>query len=194
MIISFLASHGGSSARAIIQAMASGELDAEPGILITNNADSDIQIWCKAVQFPVFHISSKTHPDPKAEDLAIMTLLKEANTDVVVCSGYMKIIGFETLTAFENRILNIHPALLPLYGGVGMYGDHVHAAVLEAGDAESGATVHIVTEDYDEGPVMGQSQVDVLPDDTVETLRQRVQETEPELYIESLKRFLSEIE
>ena len=71
-----------------------------------------------------------------------------------------------------------------------MYGDNVHAAVLAAGDAESGATVHIVTEDYDEGPVRAQSQVDVLPDDTVASLRQRVQETEPGLYIDCLKSFL----
>lgn len=193
MKISFLASHGGSSARAIIQAMAEGTLKAEPGILITNNADSNIHIWCKAAQFPVYHVSSHTHPEPKDEDIAIRDLLQEAGTDIVVCSGYMKIIGLETLAAFENRILNIHPALLPLYGGVGMYGDNVHAAVLAAGDAESGATVHIVTEDYDEGPIIGQSQVDVLPDDTVETLRQRVQETEAELYIESLKRFISDL-
>ena len=193
MKISFLASHGGSSARAIIQAMTGGELDAEPGILITNNLDSNIYTWCKAIQFPVYHVSSKTHTDPTAEDLAILTLLQEAETDIVVCSGYMKMIGLETLAGFENRILNIHPALLPLYGGVGMYGDKVHATVLAAGDAESGATVHIVTEHYDEGPVIGQSQVDVLPDDTVDSLRQRVQETEPELYIECLKRFLTEL-
>ena len=193
MKISFLASHGGSSAQAIIQAMTSGELDAEPGILITNNLDSNIYTWCKAIQFPVFHISSKTHPDPIAEDLAILALLQEAETDIVVCSGYMKMIGLETLAGYENRILNIHPALLPLYGGVGMYGDSVHATVLAAGDAESGATVHIVTEDYDEGPVIAQSQVDVLPDDTVESLRQRVQETEPGLFIDCLKKFLTRL-
>ncbi|MBT3708389.1 MAG: phosphoribosylglycinamide formyltransferase [Gammaproteobacteria bacterium] len=190
MKISFLASHGGSSAKAIIAAINNGELNAETGILITNNSDSAIYQWCKENAFPVQHISSSTHNDE--EDASILAALKDAGTDIVVCSGYMKMIGLETLAGFESRILNIHPALLPLYGGVGMYGDKVHAAVLVAGDAESGATVHIVTEHYDEGPVIGQSQVDVLPDDTVESLRQRVQETETGLYIECLKKFLNE--
>lgn len=187
MKISFLASHGGSSAKAIIAAINKDELNAETGILITNNGDSAIHQWCVNNDFPVQHISSNTHEN---EDVAIQEVLKEAATDIVVCSGYMKMIGLETLASFENRILNIHPALLPLYGGVGMYGDKVHTAVLAAGDTESGATVHIVTQDYDEGPVIGQSQVDILPDDTVDTLRQRVQETETGLYIECLKKFL----
>lgn len=191
MKISFLASHGGSSARAIIGAIEDGVLDAEPGIVITNNADSGIHQWCLDTGFPFFLVSSRTHPDPGDEDRAILALLKEAGTDIVVCSGYMKKIGPQTLAGFDGRILNIHPALLPAYGGQGMYGDKVHAAVLANGERESGATVHVVNAAYDEGPILGQSHVAIDPDDSVATLRQKVQATEPGLYIDCLKRFLT---
>ncbi len=191
MKISFLASHGGSSAKAIIAAMTAGELDAEPGILITNNVDSSIYHWCRENGFPVSHISTRTHGD--GEDEAVLAALVEAQTDVVVCSGYMKKIGPITLNHFSGRILNIHPSLLPSHGGRGLYGDRVHAAVLEAGDTETGATVHVVTAEYDEGPVVGQSRVAVSATDDVETLRQKVQATEPELYIRCLKSFLTSL-
>ena len=191
MKISFLASHGGSSARAIITAMRKRKIAAEPGIVITNNRDSGILLWCLENDVHVRHISSKTHRGDENADEAICTVLQEARTDLVVCSGYMKPVLGKTLAAFENRILNIHPALLPRHGGKGMYGDHVHAAVLEAGEKESGATVHFVSAGIDEGEVIMQSKVPVLPEDTVATLRARVQETEPGLYIAAIQKLLS---
>jgi phosphoribosylglycinamide formyltransferase-1 len=189
MILSFLASHGGSSARFLIDAMHSGELDAQPGTLITNNRDSAIYHWCLEHEFPVRHISAKTHRGDENADEAICTVLEAAGTDLVVCSGYMKQIGPRTLRAFAGRILNIHPALLPRHGGKGMYGDKVHAAVLAAGDACSGATVHLVDERFDEGPILLQEQVPVLPGDTLETLRARVQAVEPRLYLRAVRKF-----
>lgn len=193
MIISFLASHGGSSARAIIEAIRAGELDADIGILITNNRDSAIFHWCLDNDVPVRHISSKTHRGEEQADEAIETVLRDMDTDLVVCSGYMKKVGPHTLAAFPGRILNIHPALLPAHGGRGLYGDRVHAAVLDDGDSESGATVHVVTEDYDEGPVIAQARVPVNSDDSVATLRRRVQQEEPGLYIRALRQFLQEV-
>lgn len=189
MKISFLASHGGSAAKAIITAMATGDLPAMPGILVTNNADSGIHQWCVDHDFPIQHISSRTHGDK--EDAAICNALVNTGTDIVVCSGYMKKIGPLTLSRFKDHILNIHPALLPKHGGQGLYGDKVHAAVLEAGEKISGASVHLVTADYDEGPVLGQSRVEVTLDDTLDTLRQKVQATESSLYIKCLKSFLT---
>ena len=191
MKISFLASHGGSSARAIITAMRKRKIPAEPGIVITNNRDSAILLWCLENDVHVRHISSKTHRGDENADEAICTVLQEARTDLVVCSGYMKPVLGKTLAAFENRILNIHPALLPRHGGKGMYGDHVHAAVLESGEKESGATVHFVCAGIDEGEVIMQSKVPVLPEDTIATLRARVQETEPGLYIAAIQKLLS---
>lgn len=192
MNISFLASHGGSAARQIIQAMEAGCILARTGLVITNNRDSAIYQWCRENGIDVRHISSKSHPDPQAKDTAVRQALQAAGTGLVVLSGYMKRIGPGTLAAYSGRMLNIHPSLLPAYGGPGMYGDRVHAAVLAAGETVSGATVHQVTENYDEGPVLMQRQVPVRADDTVATLRARVQAVEGPLYIESIQRFLAE--
>lgn len=194
MKISFLASHGGSSAKFLIAAMRAGKLAAEPGVLITNNRDSAIFHWCLDNAIDVRHISAKTHRGEENADEAIALILKEAGSGLVVCSGYMKSIGPNTLRAFTDRVLNIHPALLPRHGGKGMYGDHVHTAVLKAGDKESGATVHVVSAGLDEGPIVLQRKVPVHPDDTVETLRARVQAEEPTLYLDAVQKFLAGIQ
>ena len=109
-----------------------------------------------------------------------------AGADVIVLAGYMKRIGPRTLAAFAGRILNIHPALLPRHGGPGMYGIRPHEAVLAAGDEESGATVHVVDERYDHGPILRQRRVRVRPDDTPQTLQQRVLREEHGIYAEVL--------
>jgi phosphoribosylglycinamide formyltransferase-1 len=191
MILSFLASHGGSSARYLIAAMARGELPASPGLLVTNNRESAIFHWCLEHDMPVRHISAKSHRGEDNADEAICAVLRDAGTDLVFCSGYMKKLGPRTLRAFEGRILNIHPALLPRHGGKGMYGDHVHTAVLAAGETESGATVHLVNGNFDEGPALLQERVPVLPGDTLDTLRARVQAVEPELYLRAVRRLLA---
>ncbi len=190
MKISFLASHGGSSARAIIAAIRSGKLDAEIGVLITNNRDSLILQWCLDNDIEVRHISAKTHRGEENADEAIQTVLRDAKTDLVVCSGYMKKIGPATLRAYPYKILNIHPALLPKFGGKGMYGDHVHQAVLDARETESGATVHYVTDGIDEGPIIKQQVIAVEDNETIESLRGKVQKCEPALYLSALQEIL----
>lgn len=191
MKISFLASHGGSSAKFLIGAMRDGRLAAEPGVVVTNNRDSAIFHWCLDNGIDVRHISAKTHRGEENADEAIALVLTEAGTGLVACSGYMKAIGPATLGAFAGRILNIHPALLPKFGGKGMYGDYVHAAALKAGEVESGATVHVVSAGLDEGPVVLQRTVPVQAGDSVETLRARVQAVEPELYLDAIRKFLA---
>jgi formyltetrahydrofolate-dependent phosphoribosylglycinamide formyltransferase len=101
-------------------------------------------------------------------------VLEAAGADLVVLAGYVKKVPAAVVAAWRGRMLNIHPALLPRHGGTGMYGRRVHRAVLEAGDVRSGATVHLVTEEYDRGPVLGQASVPVLPDDSADTLAARV--------------------
>ncbi|MEQ1528812.1 MAG: phosphoribosylglycinamide formyltransferase [Methylococcales bacterium] len=187
MKISFIASHGGSSAKQIIAAMQEKSIAAELGVIITNNSDSEILRWCKEQQLNVHLINAKTHPEPAAEDLAMLTALTDAQSDLIVLSGYMKRIGPQTLSRFSGKILNIHPSLLPKHGGQGMYGDRVHAAVLKAGETVSGATIHVVTDQYDEGPILNQRQVTVDSNDTLESLSARVQAIEAGLYIETLK-------
>jgi len=188
MKISFLASHSGSSARAIISAIKAEQLQGfEIGILITNNKTTAIYPWCLENGIEVLHISAKTHTDN--EDEAIKAALQAVNTDIIVLSGYMKKIGAQTLAAFSDRILNIHPSLLPRHGGHKMYGDFVHAAVLASGDSVSGASVHFINEVYDDGPVLLQKQVPVLSGDTVATLGIRVRSEEAELYLNALKQW-----
>lgn len=192
MKISFIASHGGSSAKKIITAIQQNALNAELGLVITNNPDSEILHWCDHHHIPALLINGKTHPDPESEDLAILNALSNVHTDLIVLSGYMKKIGPHTLAHFKGNIVNIHPALLPKHGGQGMYGDRVHSAVLNSGDTVSGASVHIVTEEYDEGPVLNQKEVPVLSDDTVDSLRTRVQAIEADLYIETLRKLIAQ--
>ena len=190
MKISFLASHGGSSARAIIEAIRTTKLDAEIGVLVTNNRDSNILQWCLENNIKVHHISAKTHRGEDNADEAIQTVLRDAKTDLVICSGYMKKIGPATLRAYPYKILNIHPALLPKYGGKGMYGDHVHQAVLNAEEKESGATVHYVTDEIDEGPVIKQQIITVTSADTIDSLRSKVKSCESALYLRALESIL----
>ena len=103
-----------------------------------------------------------------------LTVLEQRGVDLLVLAGYLKLVPAGVVAAMAGRIINIHPALLPLYGGPGMYGGRVHAAVLAAGDAESGASVHLVDEEYDRGDVLGQGRVPVEPGDTPDRLAQRV--------------------
>lgn len=103
----------------------------------------------------------------------------------------MRKLGRKTLRRYKGRVLNIHPALLPKYGGKGMYGCHVHEAVLEAGDSQTGVSIHIVDEEYDTGPVIAQAAVRVRPDDSVESLAARVLEREHSFLVETLARIES---
>jgi phosphoribosylglycinamide formyltransferase-1 len=191
VIISFLASHGGSSAKAIIAAINNSQLNATVGIVITNNRDSAISAWCLENDVLVRHISSKTHRGEDNADEAISTVLQNAGSQLIVCSGYMKLIGPHTLDAFPEKVVNIHPALLPKHGGKGMFGDHVHRAVLASGDTISGATVHFVTAGVDEGPIILQQEVAVTTSDTVETLRTKIQTIESPLYIAAVKKIIN---
>ncbi len=124
----------------------------------------------------------------EAADAAIAAALAEAGVGLVVLSGYMRKLGPAVLAAYRNRILNIHPALLPKFGGAGFYGARVHAAVLAAGERVSGATIHLVDEEYDHGQAIARVEVPVLAGDSVDTLQGRVAAAEPPLYVETLRR------
>jgi phosphoribosylglycinamide formyltransferase-1 len=190
MKISFLASHGGSAAIQIIEAIRSNDINAEIGIVVTNNKNSKIYTWCIENKVKVAHLSGKTHPDEKEKDKKIFQALSDAKTDLVVLSGYMKKIGQITLSKYNNKILNIHPSLLPKHGGKGFYGDKVHESVLKSGDKESGATVHFINEEYDEGPIILQKKIALSDSETVETLRNKIQAIEGQLYLESIKKLM----
>jgi len=185
--LGFLASGRGSNLQAILQACRDGRLKATPAVVISNNANSGALALARREALPACHLSSKTHPDPENLDQAITAILQKHGVDLVVLAGYMKMVGPLTLRTYRNRILNIHPALLPNHGGQGMYGMAVHEAVLRAGEKETGATVHLVDGVYDSGLILAQRRVPVHSDDTPDRLAARVLETEHELYVEVLR-------
>lgn len=186
--IAVLASHGGSILQAIMDACRSGELPAEVVLVISNNRGSLALRRASKAGIATLHLSGRTHADPDALDRAIRDALLDARADWVMLAGYMKKIGSKTLAAFPHRILNTHPALLPKYGGQGFYGRNVHQAVLDAGETESGATVHLVDADYDTGPALARVCVPVASGDTVEDLEERVKVAERGLVVETLSR------
>jgi phosphoribosylglycinamide formyltransferase 1 len=184
--IAVLASHEGTTLQAVLDACAAGKIAARVGLVISNNAASGSLLRAHLAQVPTLHLSGATHPDPRELDRAICAALRERRIDVVVLAGYMKKLGPATLEQFRGRILNTHPALLPKFSGRGMYGAHVHRAVLDAGERVSGASVHLVDAEYDTGPVLAQVRVPVEPGDTGETLAARVQQAERALLVQVL--------
>lgn len=190
--LGILASHRGTNFQAIIDACRDGRLDARPVVAISNNSDAYALERARTAGIPTVHLSSVTHPDAEKLDSAMVDVLREHEVDLLVLAGYMKKLGPKTLNEFEGRIINIHPALLPRHGGQGMYGMNVHRSVIESGDSETGITVHWVTEDYDTGPIIAQRRIPVLPDDTPESLSERVLAQEHEFLIETLENIITD--
>jgi len=188
--LGFLASHGGSNMQAIVDACKEGRLHAELAVVISNNSESTALERARREGIPRYHLSSATHPDPAQLDAAIMRALEDHGVDLVILAGYMKLLGPQTLARYRGRILNIHPALLPKFGGKGLYGKKVHEAVLAAGERVTGVTIHLVDERYDAGPIVAQSEVPVLEDDTVDSLAARVLEREHQLFAETLEKIV----
>eukprot|EP00004_Rigifila_ramosa_P028041 TRINITY_DN9380_c0_g1_i3.p1 TRINITY_DN9380_c0_g1~~TRINITY_DN9380_c0_g1_i3.p1 ORF type:complete len:318 (+),score=81.65 TRINITY_DN9380_c0_g1_i3:392-1345(+) len=193
--LGFLASGGGSNFQAILDAIKSGVLAADACVLISNNSKAGCMDRARAAGVPAVHLSGVAYPpDPGSApgrndrlDAAIRDTLKQHGVNLVCLCGYMKALGPLTQAAFPHRVLNIHPSLLPRHGGTGMFGIHVHEAVLAAGDAATGATIHLVDGEYDTGAIVAQSEaVPVLPGDTPEALQARVLVQEHVLYASTL--------
>jgi phosphoribosylglycinamide formyltransferase-1 len=184
--LAFFASGRGSNMQAVLDACATGRVWATPCVVIGNNSEAEALARARRQNIPAYHRSGKTHPDPVALDAEHLRLLREHQADWVVLAGYMKKLGPQVLAAYAGRVINIHPALLPKFGGQGMYGRHVHAAVLAAGETETGVTVHLVDGEYDHGATLAQRRVPVLVGDTVDTLAARVLEVEHALLVETI--------
>ena len=191
MNIGFFASHNGSNMQAIIDACNSGILQANPTVVVGNNSKSGALERAKKEGIACYHISGKHYPDPKELDRVILNVMIEHLVDIIVLSGYMKKLGPKTLAHFKGRILNIHPALLPKYGGKGMYGMNVHEAVIAAGETESGVSIHVVDGNYDTGQLISQARVPVKISDTPETLAARVLQQEHLLFVETLQKIVT---
>lgn len=191
LTLGLLASHRGSNVQAVVAACRDGRLDAFPGVVISNNANSGVLEFAESSNIPARRIGGPAFADDEVRDEAILAELRHHDVDLVLLLGYMKLIGPRTTAAYRGRILNTHPALLPSHGGKGMYGTRVHEAVLAAGDTETGVTVHLVDEEYDHGEIVAQCSVRVEPGDTVESLSGRVLEREHEFLVETLQAIAS---
>lgn len=186
MNIAAMASHGGSILQAVIDACEDGTIAASVTLVVSNNSDAPALKRAKKHGIETLHLSARTHGNADELDEALTAALGEAKADWILLAGYMKKLGPRTLGAYRNRILNTHPSLLPKYGGQGFFGRNVHQAVLDSGDTESGATVHLVAGEYDTGPILAQVRVQVKPDDSVESLEERVKSAERNLIIATL--------
>lgn len=184
--VGVLASHTGTTAQAVIDACRDGRIDGRVGVVISNNSDAEVLRRARDAGIPARHLSRQTCADADELDEMITDALRECGSDVVLLAGYLRKVGRRTLVAFHGRIINVHPALLPRHGGQGMYGRTVHEAVIKAGDPTSGATVHIVNEQYDEGEILSQREVSVDPDDDVDALEAKVRVVERSLLIDTL--------
>lgn len=188
--IAVFASGKGSNFRAILEAINAGKIpNSRIAVVISNNADSGALETARTNNLPALHCSRKQFSSDDEFTTTLLALLRTHGVNFIVLAGYMKKIEARIIREYRNRILNIHPALLPAFGGKGMYGLHVHEAVLRSHQTISGATVHIVDEDYDHGPIVLQEQVKIRPTDTPETLAQRILEIEHKLYPEAIRLF-----
>jgi phosphoribosylglycinamide formyltransferase-1 len=188
MNIGILASHNGSNMQSIVDASKSGALDGKSVVVISNHSGSGALARARTEGIPHYHLSSVNHPNREALDREIAAVLRSHLVDIVVLAGYMKKLGPYTLAAYSGRIINIHPALLPKFGGKGMFGMNVHEAVIASRESESGVSIHIVDDEYDAGPIIAQSRVVVNPEDTPQTLAARILEKEHELLPAVLQR------
>ena len=188
LCLGIFASGRGSNFTAILEAIDRGDLDAAVGILVSNHADAGAMATAESRGIPTIAVERSSFETSDAYSDFLIEQMKQHEVNLIALAGYMKKIPAKFITHFKNRIVNIHPALLPDFGGQGMYGIRVHKAVIEAGAKFSGATIHLVDEEYDRGPVIAQSKVPVLPGDTPEILAARILETEHKLYPATLQR------
>jgi phosphoribosylglycinamide formyltransferase-1 len=190
--LAFISSSSGSTFEATVRASQSGALDADVVLLITSRPG--VGAAERADRLGVEHVvlDEKTI-GRDVSDARMQTMLEEHRVDLVVLAGFLRKIGPRTLESLSGRIINTHPAPLPRFGGNGMYGEHVHQAVLEAGVPESAATVHWADAEYDTGPVIASERVPVLASDDVPTLRARVQRVEKALLIHTINQLLPTI-
>ena len=193
MNICVFASGSGSNFRALLEAKKEGYISSDINLLITNNSHCGAVDIAKEFGVNFVHISRKVFPDLNDSDFAKLFIdsLERYNTDLIVLAGYMKMIEPAVIRKFRNKIINIHPALLPSFGGKGMFGMNVHKAVISSGAKVSGITVHSVDEIYDHGRILFQSKLDVDESDDEFSLQKKILALEHRYYKEVIKQIES---
>ncbi|TXE06968.1 phosphoribosylglycinamide formyltransferase [Algoriphagus aquimarinus] len=182
--LAILASGSGSNAEKIIEHFQNSEI-AEIALVASNKAEAFVLERAKKFGVPTFTFSRK-----EMDAGVLLEKLQEENIDWVILAGFLLKIPVELTRAFPDRMVNIHPALLPKYGGKGMYGSFVHEAVKAAGDAETGITIHLVNENYDEGRIVFQASTPVTSEDTPESIAEKVHALEHKHFPEVIEGLL----
>ena len=170
--IIFFASGSGSNVQNIIQHFSTFD-QITTDLVLTNNQKAGVLDRAKSLNVPFYLFKKEEYLDD-----SLLNKLQSINPDLIVLAGFLLKIPKSMITAFPNKIINIHPALLPKHGGKGMYGDRVHQSVLDSGDMETGITIHYVNENYDEGSIIFQRAVEVSKADTVESIANKVHQLE----------------
>jgi len=182
-------SGGGSNLQSLIDSSKKGELAAEVVLVVSNKKKAYGLERARQAGIETFVFRAKDFTSKEEAESKLIEILKIKQVEYIALAGYLRLLPDSIVTGYRGRITNIHPALLPKYGGKGMYGHFVHEAVLTAGDTESGATVHLVDEKYDHGPIVAQRTVPVRDDDTPEVLAERVLAQEHLIYKEVIQLF-----
>ena len=192
--IAVLVSGNGSNLKALINAVNTGKItNANIALVISNKKNANALKIAKDAEIPAVYIARDVFDSDEEYDLFLLNKLNKYSIDLVLLAGYLRIITPTFLKAYENRILNIHPSLLPSFGGKGMYGMKVHQAVLNSKSDKSGCTVHLVTEEIDGGPILAQACVSIAPEDTAEVIAAKILIEEHKLYPQAVNNFISTI-
>lgn len=189
MRVAVFASGGGSNLQAILDGIREGELPAAVVLVVADRTEAGALDRARREGIPTAVVRPADFGDAAAFGERLLALVHQHEVELIALAGYLRQVPPSVVAAFRHRILNVHPALLPAFGGKGMYGRRVHEAAIAYGVRWSGATVHLVDEEYDTGPIVLQEPVPVHPDDTPETLAARVLEVEHRLYPEAIRLF-----
>ena len=187
--IAVFVSGGGSNFKAIHHQIIQGNILGKIVMVFSNNPNCGAIKFAEENSIPIFIINAARYPNAHTRDKFLLETCLKAEIDLICLAGFMKMLPQNIVKQYEYRILNIHPGLLPEFGGKGFYGTRVHEAVINTGKRESGATVHFVDEIYDHGPIILQKKVEVMETDTPESLAARVLKLEHELFPEVVKAF-----
>jgi len=188
--IAVFISGGGSNLQALIDATKCGILAAQIAWVVSSRKDAYGLVRARNEGIETFVYKPKKYASADEADRDLISRLRDRRIDYIALAGYLRLVPSAVVKAYRRRIVNIHPAMLPKYGGKGMYGHFVHEAVLASGDKESGPTIHLVDEEYDRGKILEHARVPILPNDTTESLATRVLEQEHKLYPRVLQKLI----
>ena len=186
------ASGGGSNSRNILKNTQNNKIkDCKVSLLVSNNSNSNAILYAKEQKIDTFIINQQRYPDEQEYIEALTNKISQHYPSLVVLAGYMKLIPKKIINRFKNKIINIHPGKLPEFGGKGYYGMNVHRAVIDSGVTSTAVTVHHVNEEYDRGMIIHEEIIDVMEDDTPETLSERVLKYEHKIYSDVINKIIN---